>query len=68
MVSFTYNLGSGNLQSSTLLRKLNAGDKQGAAEQFGRWIYDDGQVEKGLVRRRKCEAHLFSTGKLDYFE
>ncbi|GLK65426.1 lysozyme [Paracoccus kondratievae] len=37
LVSFTYNLGAGNLASSTLLRKLNAGDYAGAAAEFPRW-------------------------------
>lgn len=60
LVSFTYNLGAGNLGSSTLLRKLNAGDYAGAAAEFPRWNRAGGKVLKGLVRRRAAEQALFS--------
>ena len=59
LTSFTFNLGAGALESSTLLRKLNAGDTAGAQAEFGRWIHADGQVLPGLVRRRAAEAALF---------
>lgn len=59
LVSFTYNLGSANLESSTLLRKLNAGDYAGAAEQFPRWSKAGGKVLAGLTRRREAERALF---------
>ncbi|MBM5459210.1 lysozyme [Pseudomonas sp. P66] len=59
LVSFTYNLGAANLESSTLLRKLNAGDYEGAAEQFPRWNKAGGKVLPGLVRRREAERVLF---------
>ncbi len=59
LVSFTYNLGAANLESSTLLRKLNAGDYAGAAEQFPRWNKAGGKVLPGLVRRREAERVLF---------
>lgn len=59
LVSFTYNLGAANLESSTLLRKLNAGDYAGAAEQFPRWNKAGGKVLLGLVRRREAEQMLF---------
>lgn len=59
LTSFTFNLGAGALESSTLLRKLNAGDAAGAQAEFGRWIHADGQVLPGLVRRRAAEAALF---------
>jgi len=62
LVSFTFNLGEDQVGSSTLIRKLNAGDYAGAAEQFDRWIYDNGKVEKGLVRRRAAERALFEKG------
>jgi len=65
LVSFDFNTGS--LHSSTLLRKLNQGDKKGAAAEFGRWTRGGGRVLPGLVRRRKAERHLFETGKLDFF-
>lgn len=62
LVSFHFNTGA--LGKSTLLRKLNAGDKKGAAEQFLRWTRGGGEVQPGLVRRRKAEQYLFNTGRL----
>ncbi|OCT28128.1 lysozyme [Pseudomonas putida] len=59
MISFTYNLGAANLESSTLRRLLNAGDYAGAAEQFPRWNKAGGKVLNGLVRRRAAERELF---------
>lgn len=59
IVSFTYNLGSGNLSSSTLLKKLNNKDYIGAAKEFDRWVYAGGKKLKGLVNRRKEERALF---------
>ncbi|WP_422419104.1 lysozyme [Pseudomonas sp. GZD-222] len=59
LVSFTYNLGAANLESSTLLRLLNRGDYAGAAEQFPRWNKAGGKVLPGLVRRRAAERVLF---------
>lgn len=59
LVSFTYNLGAANLASSTLVRKLNAGDYEGAAGQFPRWNRANGAVLAGLTRRRNAEAALF---------
>jgi GH24 family phage-related lysozyme (muramidase) len=59
LVSFTFNVGAGNLQSSTLLSKHNAGDFAGAAEEFGRWVYAGGNVMQGLVRRRQAERALY---------
>lgn len=54
-----FNIGKAAFKGSTLLRTLNAGDTEGAAEQFGRWVYDDGKVVEGLVRRRAVEEELF---------
>jgi len=59
LVSFTYNVGEGNFTKSTLLRKLNAGDTAGAAEQFSRWVHAGGKVLPGLVKRRAAERGLF---------
>jgi lysozyme len=59
LVSFTYNLGKEAFATSTLLKKLNRGDKEGAAEEFDRWVYAGGKVEQGLVNRRKAEKELF---------
>jgi len=49
----------GALQKSTLLKKLNAGDYAGAADQFKRWIYADGVPLHGLEIRRDKERALF---------
>lgn len=59
LVSFVFNVGSGNLQSSTLLRKLNSGDYRGAAEEFPRWNKAAGKVMVGLTKRRAAERELF---------
>lgn len=59
LVNFVYNLGLRSLSTSTLLQKLNAGDNQGAAEQFGRWVNAGGVELKGLVKRRSAEREMF---------
>ena len=59
LVSFTFNLGRGNLAKSTLLKKLNAGDFSDAASEFPKWNKAGGKVLKGLVARRAAEAELF---------
>lgn len=59
LVSFTYNLGAGNLRSSTLLKKLNAGDYAGAADEFPKWNKAGGKELAGLTRRRNAERDLF---------
>jgi len=59
LVSFTYNCGASALAKSTLLRKINNGDFQGAALEFHRWNKANGKVLPGLVRRRASEALLF---------
>ncbi|MFI7997869.1 lysozyme [Serratia marcescens] len=59
LVSFAYNLGLRSLSTSTLLQKLNAGDKQGAADQFGRWVNAGGKRLDGLVARRAAEREMF---------
>lgn len=59
LVDFAYNAGAQSLRNSTLLKMLNAGDYAGAAKQFERWVYADGKVLYGLVKRRKLEADLF---------
>ena len=60
LVSFAFNLGCGNLRKSTLLRKLNAGDADGAAAEFAVWNRAAGRVMAGLTRRREAERDLFS--------
>lgn len=59
LVSFTFNVGEGAMASSTLLRKLNAGDYRGAADQLERWVFDNGRKLGGLVTRRAAERELF---------
>lgn len=59
LVSLAYNIGSGAFKNSTLLKKLNAKDFTGAADQFLRWNKGSGKVLKGLVRRREAERALF---------
>lgn len=59
LTSFTFNLGAGALEKSTLLKKLNAGDYAGAQAEFGKWVHAGGEVLQGLVRRRAAEADLF---------
>mgnify|MGYP003366972558 CR=1 FL=1 len=61
LVSFTFNLGAGNLSRSSLLQKLNAGDYAGAAEEFLRWNRAGGKPLAGLSRRRAAERALFLT-------
>lgn len=58
IVDFAYNLGVGRLQTSTLRRRINQGDWEGAREQLMRWVRGGGRVLPGLVRRRKAEAEL----------
>ena len=62
LVSFTFNVGAGNLAKSTLLRKLNANDCWGAGAEFSRWTYGGGCVLPGLVTRRASERATFETG------
>lgn len=59
LVSLTYNIGSAAFKNSTLLKKLNAKDFTGAADQFLVWNKGGGKVLKGLVRRREAERALF---------
>lgn len=59
LVSFSYNVGSGALSRSTLLKHLNAGDYARAASHFHDWKKAGGRVLNGLVRRRAAEADLF---------
>ena len=65
LVSFTFNIGPGNLRSSTLLKKLNAGDRAGAADEFLKWTKAGGKTLPGLVKRREAERALFLTPMVD---
>ena len=59
LVSFSFNVGLGNLQRSTIRMKVNRGDFEGAAESFLDWTKAGGKVLKGLVSRRNDEKALF---------
>ena len=63
LVSFTFNLGAGALQRSTLRQKLNRGDKAGAAKVLLRYNRAGGKVVRGLVRRRMAEYKLFMSNQ-----
>ena len=58
IVDFCYNLGVGRLQTSTLRRKINAQDWEGAVEQLLLWNKAGGRILPGLERRRQAEAVL----------
>lgn len=58
IVDFTFNLGAGRLQTSTLRRRINQRDWHSAAKEIRRWIYGAGKVLPGLVARREAEVAL----------
>ncbi len=62
LVSFTFNLGGGALQASTLRRVVNRGDHHRAPGEFRRWVHAGGRRLPGLVRRRRAEAALYASG------
>lgn len=62
LVSFSFNVGLGNLQSSTLRMKNNRGDFEGAANEFLRWTRASGKILNGLVKRRKDERLMYLSG------
>ncbi|QGH60183.1 lysozyme [Serratia proteamaculans] len=59
MVSLAFNIGGPSFAQSTLVNKFNAGDVQGAADQYPRWKFSDGKVMPGLVKRRAAERETF---------
>jgi len=59
LVSFSFNVGLGNLQRSTLRMRHNRGDYEGAADAFMMWTKAGGRELPGLVRRRKSERNLY---------
>ena len=59
LVSLAYNIGSNAFKSSTLVKKLNTNDYQGAADQFNVWVNAGGKRMQGLVNRRDKEKLLF---------
>ena len=61
IVDFTFNLGTGRLQTSTLRRRVNQRDWQGAATELKRWVYGGGVILPGLVTRRAANAAMLLT-------
>jgi lysozyme len=59
LVSLCYNIGSGNLKTSTLLRLVNSGDFEAAADEFSKWNKQNKRVLRGLTERRAKERELF---------
>lgn len=59
LVSFTYNLGAGALQRSTLRRKVNRERHTEVPAEFMRWVWSNGKKLKGLVRRRQAEVKYY---------
>lgn len=58
IADFAYNLGLGRLQASTLRRRLNEGDMEGAKVELRKWVNGGGKRLPGLVLRREAEAAL----------
>lgn len=61
-VSFAFNVGEGAFCGSTLVRKANAGDIDGACAELSRWTYAGGKQLPGLIKRRAAERQLCETG------
>jgi GH24 family phage-related lysozyme (muramidase) len=61
LVSLAYNIGTTALAGSTVLRRHKAGNYAGAKAAFASWRFNDGEVMKGLERRRAAEAELYGT-------
>jgi len=64
LVSFVFNVGSGNFGDSTLRRLLNEGSYDAVPVQLNRWVHAEGGILPGLVRRRGVEGRLFRDGIL----
>lgn len=58
IVDFTFNLGAGRLQTSTLRRRINQRDWPSAVNELRRWVYGAGKILPGLVARREAEVFL----------
>jgi len=59
LASFVFNLGQAKFAGSTLLKRIRAGDRHGAAKEFLRWIYAKSKPQRGLIRRRHAECVWF---------
>jgi lysozyme len=64
IADFTFNLGEPRLRSSTLRRKINAGDWSAVPAELRKWVWGGGQKLPGLVARREAEINLLKQGKL----
>lgn len=62
IIDFTFNLGAGRLQTSTLRRRVNQRDWASAARELRRWVHGGGRILPGLVVRREAEALLLNDG------
>jgi len=60
LVSFTFNLGAGALQRSTLRRKVNREEHDDVPAEFMKWVWAGGSKLKGLVKRRKAEVKIYT--------
>lgn len=61
LVSFTFNLGSGALQRSTLRQKVNREEHEEVPREFLRWVWAGGRKLRGLIRRREAETRLYQS-------
>ena len=61
LVDFVFNCGAENLAKSTLLKLVNAKNFDGASRQFLDWVYANGRILPGLVKRRHAESELFKS-------
>lgn len=59
LISWTYNLGEGNLAKSTMLTRINADDKAAVPAEMRKWILHEGKPLVGLLRRRWAESAIF---------
>jgi lysozyme len=64
LVSWTFNLGGGALQRSTMRSVLNRQEYRSVPNEMRKWVYGGGKPQKGLIRRREEEARLFQEGIL----
>ena len=60
LISWTYNLGEGNLAKSTMLTLLNSGKYEAVPDEMRKWVHHEGKKLVGLLRRRWVEAAIFS--------
>ena len=61
LVSFTFNLGAGALQRSTLRRKINRGEYDEVPAEFMKWVWAGGRKLKGLLKRRMEESNVYQS-------